>query len=636
MIENADDSEFRDHPGNRVLGLKAYLGQPIYVDDAIWGTVCFLDTTPRAEAFTTVDLDLFELICQRVQVGIDHQSVLAGFRAVLSGTANVTGDGFFRSLVAELCRGLKVDTAFVAEHLDRGSNGVRAHTVAVWSHGALANNFEYNTGGTPSDDLRLGEVTCHADEVQRLFPDDSDLTRQNLRGWAGIGLCNRKGQSVGHLVAASGQRLDLKTHEKWLVEIFAARAGAELERVRGDEEQLRLEREMLHGEKLMSLGVLAGGIAHDFNNLLTGIVGNVGLIQMDAPAGSTLAHLVDQIETAATGAERLTKQLLAYSGRGSFIVEPMDLTACVQDVAELLDSAVSKSVTFRRSFADNLPPVETDNTQVRQVVMNLVMNASDAVAGKPGVVSLRTGLVEVSAEALREYHAGTQIGAGTFVYIEVEDDWIGMDDETQRKMFDPFFTTKGTGRGLGLSAALGIVRGQQGAIRVRSVVDEGTCVRILFPARSGAASLQPEGEGRLQSLGISGTALVVDDEEMLRNVGAAILQRSGMSVLCARDGAEAVEMFEKRHAEIVVVLLDLTMPGMDGRTAAEEIRQIDSTVPVILTSGYDKVEVTGGLHQSDRHVFLQKPFTVTSLREAVRRSVERPAVTEEPPTRSGG
>ena len=149
VIENADDSEFRDHPGNTVIGLKAYLGQPIYVDDAIWGTVCFLGTTPRAEAFTAVDLDLFELICQRVQVGIDHQSVLMGFRAVLSGTANVTGDGFFRSLVSELCRGLKVDTALVAEHFERGSSGVRARTVAVWSDGALANNFEYNTGGTP-------------------------------------------------------------------------------------------------------------------------------------------------------------------------------------------------------------------------------------------------------------------------------------------------------------------------------------------------------------------------------------------------------------------------------------------------------------------------------------------------------
>ena len=632
VFEDAETSEFRDHPGHTVLGLKAYLGQPIYVDDVVWGTVCFLDTKPLGRSFTEVDLDLFELICQRIQVGIEHESVLTGFRAVLGGTANVTGEGFFRSLVAELCRGLRVDTAFVAERIEDETNGGCVRTLAVWNDGALSENFEYSTFDTPSADLGPHHVTCHPDDVQRLFPNDRSLAQTNRRGYAGIGLNSHEGRPLGHLVASSRERLDLKTHEKWLIEIFAARAGAELDRLQSDAEQRRLEREMLHGEKLKSLGILAGGIAHDFNNLLAGIVGNVGLIQTDTPVGSDLAQRLAQIETASNRAERLTKQMLAYSGRGALVVEPMDLNAAVQDVTELLDSAVSKSVILERSFADALPCVDVDITQIRQVLMNLIMNASDAFDQKPGIISLRTGLLDLSVEDLRDYLLSDRMTAGSFVYIEVEDAGMGMTAETQRRMFDPFFTMKESGSGRGLSTTLGIVRGHRGGMQVRSEEGVGTCIRVLFPA-SGAKSLETVVERRPRWVALGGTALVVDDEEVVRNVATEILSRCGMSLLSARDGIEAVELFQKHQAEIDVVLLDLSMPRLDGRSAAKRIRQHDPEVPIIVTSGYDEQEATLRFKETCCDGFLQKPFTAASLMTVVQRLIQ-PATREASATRT--
>ena len=236
---------------------------------------------------------------------------------------------------------------------------------------------------------------------------------------------------------------------------------------------------------------------------------------------------------------------------------------------------------------------------------------------KPGAVSLRTGLVDVSADELRDYLSGNRMGAGTFVYVEVEDAGVGMDAETQRRMFDLFFTTKASGRGLGLSAALGIVQGQHGGLRVRSEVGVGTCIRVLFPAVFGVRPAEPRPESRIRRIGIGGMALVVDDEESVLKVGSEILRRCGMSVISARDGAEAVEVFEKHRTEIGVVLLDLSMPRMDGRTAAKKIRQIDSAARVILMSGYDEVEATRRFEESCCDVFLQKPFTVASLMETV-------------------
>ena len=627
VIENTDESEFRDHPGNTVLGIKAYVGQPIYVDDVIWGTVCFLDTQPRGRRFTPVDLDLFELICQRVQVGIEHEAVLTGFRAVLSGTASVTGDGLFRSLVAALCRGVGADTAWVAERVQDHASTARARTLAVWRDGALAENFEYSTQDTPSEDLAPRCLTCYPDEVQRRFPDDSNLTRLNVRGYVGIGLEDHAGQPLGHLVAFSKQRLDLRQHERWLVEILAGRASGEFERIRADAEQLRLEREMLHGEKLKSLGVLAGGIAHDFNNLLTGIVGNVGLIQMDAPPGSDLAELAARIETASERAKGLTKQMLSYSGRGAFTVKPLDLNATVKDVAALLDSAVSKNVVLQRTFAEDLPLITADDTQVRQVLMNLIMNASDALEENSGAVSLRTGFTDVRDGELRDYFVSDQVTSGRFVFIEVEDAGVGMDEETQRKMFDPFFTTKTSGSGLGLSAALGIVKGHHGGIQVRSEVGVGTRIRVLFPAASHVTLTEPRPAKRTHPVGVGGTALVVDDEEVVRGVGSEILRRSGMSVIAACDGVEAVEEFTKHQSEIGVVLLDLSMPRMDGYEAAKRIRQIDPAAIVILMSGYP--ETRHRFKESACSAFLPKPFSAESLLDTVTRLV-RPKSSDAP------
>ncbi len=383
-------------------------------------------------------------------------------------------------------------------------------------------------------------------------------------------------------------------------------------------ERLRSEEAVRNRQKLESLGVLAGGIAHDFNNFLSAILGHVNLAQESIPAGSEAQPLLRRAESSILRAAELAHQMLAYSGRGSFKVEHLDLNRVVADMAELLSVSISKKAALDLRLAPVLPPVLADAAQLQQVVMNLVTNASDALGDAPGGITIETASADLDARALEAGYPGQGLAPGPYVRLRVTDTGCGMDAETLKRIFDPFFTTKATGRGLGLSALLGIIKGHGGGVRISSRPGQGTTFEILLPP-SGAGSAEDAPEpGRAQvPHRLAGHALVADDDPMVRSVLSGILAGRGLEVTEAVDGLEAVELFQAGHGRFDVVLLDITMPRMDGNEAFRRIRALAPQVPVILVSGFTSREVAQAPLGTAPARFLQKPFKAGELEKMV-------------------
>jgi len=389
-----------------------------------------------------------------------------------------------------------------------------------------------------------------------------------------------------------------------------------------EEERLELARQMQEAQRLESLGVMAGGITHDFNNLLTPILGDAELALLDLPLDSPVRPTIEQIRRAAQRAAALTRQLLAYSGQGPVSVEPLSLSELVEEMGQLLEGVVSGKAGLIYDLADDLPAVEGDVAQLSQVVMNLITNAAEAVREGAGRIVLRTGHLEAE-KVERSYVIGNaEPTAYSYVFFEVLDDGCGMETETQSRIFDPFFTTKFTGRGLGLAAVLGIVRSHEGLIEIDSAVGRGTRFRVMFPAAERAAVHIDRWLKPIEDWRGSGTVLVVDDDDGVRELVDATLRRAGLTVLLARDGREGVELF-RRHAEAIrAVVLDRTMPDIGGEDAFDEIRRLRPDVRIMLISGYSEERAAWHFIDKGLDAFLHKPFEPRALLERIRRIFE--------------
>jgi PAS domain S-box-containing protein len=396
------------------------------------------------------------------------------------------------------------------------------------------------------------------------------------------------------------------------------------ERVRTEVARRQWEAQLQHTQRLESLGVMAGGIAHDFNNLLGGILLSTELALLHLPQDAPARADVEQVVTTAHRAADLTGQMLAYSGRGTFRVQPILLPALIREMEPLLRASLPKTCTLDLHLGEAVPAIEADATQLRQVVMNLVINAGEAIGDATGVVTVRVGVREVDRAYLAKGVLGNEIPEGPSVSLEITDTGCGMPEETKEKMFEPFFTTKFAGRGLGLAAVLGIIRGHHGAILVISQPGHGTQIEAIFPptarpavAPSAPTPVPPAWRGE-------GTILVVDDDAHIRSVAALALEKTGFTVLTAADGREAVAVF-REHAETVrAVILDLTMPHMDGAATARALRQIRPDVRIVLSSGYTKEDATRQFTDRDLIGFLQKPYALKDLLGTIRTTLESP------------
>ena len=393
------------------------------------------------------------------------------------------------------------------------------------------------------------------------------------------------------------------------------------ERKWAEEKRLQLERQMQQSQKLESLGVLAGGIAHDFNNLLAIILGNASLALDELPAASSARDSLWAIEETSLRAAELCRQMLAYSGKGRFVMENFRLGDLIASMTTLLKASISKKaiLNLNLNLTEPLPPLRGDPSQIRQVVMNLVINASEALGDRAGAIALSTGQMECSRDYLSKIYGEEDLSEGSYVWLEVADTGSGMSAEVQQRIFEPFFTTKFTGRGLGLPAVLGIVRGHQGALKVDSEPDGGTTFKVLFPAiEQDKESSVRAGVARPADWKGAGTILLVDDETSVRVMGVRMLERLGFQVLTATDGREALEIYRARRHEIDLVLLDLTMSDVDGEEIFQKLRELDPKVRVVISSGYSESEITARFAGQRLNGFLQKPYNMSSLLECLR------------------
>ncbi len=390
------------------------------------------------------------------------------------------------------------------------------------------------------------------------------------------------------------------------------------------EENERLSARIGQAQKLESLGLLAGGIAHDFNNLLMGVLGNASLALLDLEGNVDAQKRVAHIQTAAQRLAALTRQLLAYSGQGSFERESIDVSFLASEMNELLETVVSKKAAVTADYAEDLPRIHADPTQVRQILMNLLTNASDALGGEAGNIRAATGLMQADAQFLDSCILGDEIEPGEYVYIEVEDSGCGMDTETINRIFDPFFTTKTSGRGLGLASVLGLVRRHRGALFVDSQPGRGTRFRVLFPAgeendtRVGDSlrveeSSPNEGESRV--------ILVIDDEESVRELAQQMLEHFGFAVLTAASGQEGIDVFAEHADSISAVLLDLTMPDIGGDRVFDEIKKLRPKARIIISSGYSETADLGSLYDNGLAGYLQKPYVPQALVEKINQAI---------------
>jgi two-component system cell cycle sensor histidine kinase/response regulator CckA len=393
-------------------------------------------------------------------------------------------------------------------------------------------------------------------------------------------------------------------------------------RLRAEEERREIQRKMQESQRLESLGVLAGGVAHDFNNLLTGILGNASLGRRSIRSYSPAQQYFQQIEQAATRAAELCQQMLAYSGKGHFMVMPLDFSSLVRDSAELLRASVSKKATLILDLPELLPPVMADMEQIRQLILNLVMNASESFGNGDGQIRISTGVLEACAQQLKGAVTSPSLAEGRYVWLEVQDSGCGISEETIEKIFDPFYSTKFTGRGLGLAAVHGIVRGHKGVLQVRSIVGKGSAFRFLLPATDETVEecapefkLTPEWR-------CSGPVLVVDDEETVRFVTSQMLELLGFDVVTAHDGTHALELFREDPDKWVFVLLDLTMPRLDGVDTHREIQRIRPDLRILIMSGFSEHEAVGRFFGARVAGFIHKPFRTATLLEKVQEVME--------------
>ncbi|HJV65989.1 MAG TPA: PAS domain S-box protein [Geomonas sp.] len=382
-------------------------------------------------------------------------------------------------------------------------------------------------------------------------------------------------------------------------------------------ERVRIERKMLHAQKLESLGVLAGGIAHDFNNILMAIIGNASMALMRVEEESPVRANLLNVQKAASRAADLTRQMLAYSGKGTFSIENVDLNQLVQEMTHMLEVSISKYAQLKFDLHLPLPTVAADATQIRQIIMNLVINASEAIGEKDGTINICTGCMQCDRSYLQQISVDEDLPEGSYVFLEVGDTGCGMDRETMAKIYDPFFTTKFTGRGLGMAAVQGIIRGHKGAIKIYSEPGHGTTFKVFLPA-SGITSEPLPARAPVEASWVgSGTILLVDDEAAVLDIGKEMLQEMGFEVLTAMNGVQGIDQFQSNRDKIACVILDLTMPQLDGEHTFSELRRLDPQLRVIMSSGYNESEVVQKFTGTGLAGFIQKPYSFAALREVL-------------------
>jgi len=423
----------------------------------------------------------------------------------------------------------------------------------------------------------------------------------------------RKDGSVGHHIFSAHPVVhvgNIVGFEWFIIDIS--------ERKRLEEEKELLQQQFQQAQKLESLGVLASGIAHDFNNILAVITGNCFLAKLDLDKSE---HHLDEIEKASQRAAALCRQMLAYAGKGQLVQAPTNFVELVDDAVKMLRSTLPQNAVIKMNSSPDIPFILGDAAQLNQIAMNLIINAAEAIGEEQGEILLSFAKAEVKAEQRLKDRLGNIIPAGEYVCLDVTDNGCGMDEETKWRIFEPFYTTKFSGRGLGMSAVLGIITAHKGALQLYSELGEGTIFKVYLPTISTKVGSQTEITPSALWQG-TGTILLVEDEEQIRKMAIVMLQRLGFAVIEASNGKEALELYQQKSADITLVVTDIGMPIMDGYELIRKLKKINPTLPIIISSGFGDVDITARIAKEDIAGLINKPYTPNQLREVLKRVIE--------------
>jgi PAS domain S-box-containing protein len=412
-----------------------------------------------------------------------------------------------------------------------------------------------------------------------------------------------------------------------LLEGIASHIGSALMRKQAEEEKIRLEAQYQQTQKLESLGVLAGGIAHDFNNILSIILGHCHILEEDIDSGIDSKSHIQHISRSADRAAELCRQMLSYAGKSELYRTNINVCLLIDENVKMLKSAIKKDISIELDLARDVPEITGDNAQIQQVVMNLIINAAEAIDDRTGTISIALDSIVISDKLTDTDFLGSTIPSGRYACLTVSDNGCGIDPDTLKRIFEPFFTTKFTGRGLGMSAVLGIITSHHGSLQLSSIPGIGTTFKVYLPLNTGRADQLETGRenSTVFSKKMYGTVLLVDDEEGLRVIGSALLKAMGFTVITAADGNEAVDIFRDRGTAIDLILLDLIMPGMDGREAYRNLRAISPATPIVFSSGYYSEAEMSVTADDDKYVaVIQKPYKSDQLRTILTKFIYQP------------
>ena len=604
------------------LGIESFAGVPLH--DWTGRTVGLLLVVDDRPITDLADLRvLLEWLGERVAPELTMVRTARNMLAAVEWMSVGGGADLYDRLTVHFARTMQVASAFIAEWSDDGAafrvralaDGGESHRLAGSTHG-----FD----GTPCAGLKSAAIVMVPDGALARFPNAAMLRAVGGQSYLGLRLDDRQGRPLGHLGLMHGSRMQACAADSPIIRIFASRVTAELERVHEERRRHQVEQTLLARQKMESIGLMAGAIAHDFNNLLVSILGNTSLaldqLPQDAPTKTYLAR----IETAAVRAGEMVSQLLDYAGRRSPERRKLDLSSLVRETMQLVQLSRHPKARLEFDLGAGLSMVLVDPTQIQQLLVNLVLNAAEALEGADGAIRVRTRGAVLTRDAARRLLHGERLEGGRFVVLEVEDTGVGMDEATAARVFDPFFTRKPNGRGLGLAMVQGIARSHGAAIRVTSWPAMGTTMAIYFPA-AGSDELAPSAERDTTSAApaLERPVLVVDDEESVRTVAVALLESAGQRAVGCGGGEEAL-VRARAGERFGAALIDITMPQMDGWVTLDELRKIDPQLPIVMMSGYAQGDASTALARERRAEFLSKPFRRRDLEDVLGRVAARP------------
>ncbi len=610
------------------------IAYPMSIGEANSGVLSFWSLEPRTSKYSQAEMLLVRMVSRWISTEVSHTKIRDAltrrmeFEQLLSGIsrnfisqAPSEVDREMQNALEQIAQFANVDLSYIFLFKDKDT---RLDITHCWLADDAQPEFRVKDIEVSKYQWAMEKIlnreTVYIEELDDI-PDSAPAVlrfckAQGVRSAIMVPMVH-SGITIGLVgFAVRNRRKQFDEQSRTLLQMVGSTFASAVQYKRAQESLSCLEAQVRHAQKLESLGVLAGGIAHDFNNLLMGIMGNASIALEQVENSSPAKVSIGRIERISQHAAELTNQLLAYSGQGKFFNETINLSATVEEMVDLLEAAKSKKHTLRCNFASDLPTIEGDVAQISQVIMNLITNASEAIGDNLGTITLNTGLVAVDKEYLMDTFLCEDTPEGVYTYLRVADTGCGMDPETVSRIFDPFFTTKFTGRGLGLAAVLGIVRSHKGTLKVHSKPGEGTIITVVFPCSEDQSILEPSAaaEPIQRRPGVeNGVVLVVDDEETVRSVVSASLDQLGFEVLEAKNGNEAIEAYRAESSRIEFVVLDMSMPDMNGVEVFRQIEEITGQARVIMMSGYSESEFEGSFSGGKFGGFIQKPFRPQAL-----------------------